>query len=205
MAEPDGKREALLAAARAVFAREGYHRAAVRDIAQEAGVATGTFYLYFSSKEACLLGLIEDFYRLLMARIVQARSGRSGVLDKLAASIEAVVRAFAGERDLAKIVLIQAAGAHPAFDARLAQLHGDFARLVEEDLAEATAAGLLPPGDARIMALALIGAIHEVIVAWLRDGRPADLEAVVPALVRFCLRGAGAVPPAGGLGPGDVQ
>ena len=186
------RRESLLAAAKAVFAREGYHRATVRDIAREAGVATGTFYLYFSSKEACLLGLIEEFYRRLMARIVEARAGRGSVLEKLAASVAAVVCAFAAERDLARIVLIQAAGAHPAFDARLAQLHADFARLVEEDLAEAVEAGLLPPQDTGVTAVALIGAVHEVIVAWLREGRPADLEAALPALSCFCLRGAGA-------------
>lgn len=188
MAEQD-KRQALLAAARTVFARDGFHRAAVRDIAQEAGVATGTFYLYFSSKEACLLGLIDDFYRLLMTRILESRAVRAGVLDKLAASIATVVRTFAAHRDLARIVL--AAGAHPAFDERLAALHGDFARMVGEDLAEAIAEGLLPEQDVAVTAPALVGAIYEVIVARLREGRPEDLEAAVPALAGFCLRGAG--------------
>lgn len=189
MAEQD-KRQALLAAARTVFARDGFHRAAVRDIAQEAGVATGTFYLYFSSKEACLLGLIDDFYRLLMTRILESRAVRDGVLDKLAASIATVVRTFAAHRDLARIVL--AAGAHPAFDERLAALHGDFARMVGEDLAEAIADGSLPEQDVAVTAPALVGAIYEVIVArLLREGRPEDLEAAVPALTGFCLRGAG--------------
>lgn len=197
MAEQD-KRQALLAASRAVFARDGFHRAAVRDIAQEAGVGTGTFYLYFSSKEACLLGLIDDFYRLLMTRVLESRAGRAGVLDKLAASIGTVIRTFAGHRDLARIVLLQAAGAHPAFDERLAALHGDFARMVGEDLSEAIAAGLLPAQDVGVTAPALVGAIYEVIVARLREGRPDDLEAAVPALVGFCLRGVGAAGGAGG-------
>lgn len=188
----EDRQKSLLAAARAVFAREGYHSATVRQIAQEAGVATGTFYLYFSSKEAALLGLIEDFYRLLMASIVAARSTRTGVLDKLAASIETVVRVFAANRDLAKIVLIQAAGAHPLFDARLAQIHGDFARLVREDLEEAVAAGLVPPLDSETVSLAVIGSIYEVITSWLRGGGPERLEDAVPALIGFNLRGVGA-------------
>lgn len=185
------KQRALLAAARTVFAREGYHAATVRQIAQEAGVATGTFYLYFSSKEAALLGLIEEFYRLLMASIIEARAGRADILEKLAASVETVVRVFAAQRDLAKIVLIQAVGAHPAFDERLAQVHGDFARLVRQDLDEAAAAGLAAPPDTGVTALALVGSLYEVIISWLRSGYPERLEEAVPTLVTFCLRGIG--------------
>lgn len=192
MAEHD-KKEALLTAARMVFAHDGYHRATVRDIAHEAGVATGTFYLYFSSKEACLLGLIDAFYHLLVGRIVAARAGRSGVLEKLTASIETVIRVFAAHSDLARIVLIHAhaGGAHPAFDERLAQLHTDFARLVQADLDEAAGDGLIPRQATAVAARAVIGSMYENITAWLREGQPADLEEAVPALVAFNLRGIG--------------
>lgn len=203
MVETQDRGLALLAAARTVFARDGYHRAAVRDIAQEAGVAIGTFYLYFSSKEACLHGLLDACYRQIMTAVVAARAERQGVLKKLAASLEAAVQVFAAERDLARLVFLQAAGAGPAFEARLDQLHSDFAALLEADLAEAAASGLIPSQDGHVSALAVIGALHEVILSWLQRGRPERLEEAAPALLAFVLRGVGLS--AAGLPPRGVQ
>src|SRR3990172_3468124 len=58
----------LLDAARAVFAKKGYHDTAVSDIVERAGVAKGTFYLYFKDKESVLMELIDE----LFSKIVKA-------------------------------------------------------------------------------------------------------------------------------------
>jgi AcrR family transcriptional regulator len=65
---PDERREDLLEAARTVFAAKGIASATVSDITEEAGVAKGTFYLYFDSKEALLGALKERFVDDLVAR-----------------------------------------------------------------------------------------------------------------------------------------
>lgn len=56
------KKEAILTAARMIFIRDGYRSAKMTDIAAEAGVAAGTLYLYFNSKEALSNALSEDFF-----------------------------------------------------------------------------------------------------------------------------------------------
>lgn len=56
------KKEAILAAARKVFIRDGFKVAKMSDIAGEAGVAAGTLYLYFGSKEALSNAMSEDFF-----------------------------------------------------------------------------------------------------------------------------------------------
>ncbi|MGH9903713.1 MAG: TetR/AcrR family transcriptional regulator, partial [Pyrinomonadaceae bacterium] len=53
------KREAILRAATHVFARNGYFNSKVADIARQAGVADGTVYLYFKSKEEILRSIFE--------------------------------------------------------------------------------------------------------------------------------------------------
>lgn len=53
-------RQKLIAAAEAVFGRDGYHRASIVDITREAGVGQGTFYLYFPGKEALFVELVRD-------------------------------------------------------------------------------------------------------------------------------------------------
>jgi AcrR family transcriptional regulator len=60
------RRAQILEAALAVFSRDGFHAAKVDAIAREAGVAKGTIYLYFPTKEAILAGLVES-YTLLPA------------------------------------------------------------------------------------------------------------------------------------------
>ncbi|CAN5539526.1 hypothetical protein BH11CYA1_BH11CYA1_14940 [soil metagenome] len=56
------KKEAIMVAARMIFIRDGYRAAKMSDIAAEAGVAAGTLYLYFNSKEALSNAMSEDFF-----------------------------------------------------------------------------------------------------------------------------------------------
>lgn len=66
------KRADILAAGAKVFAREGFDGARVSSIAQEAGVATGSLYLYFEGKDAVLEALFQDFWEDLRVTIVAA-------------------------------------------------------------------------------------------------------------------------------------
>lgn len=185
------KETLILDAAERVFAARGYPATTVKDVAQEAGVATGTVYLYFPSKEELFLALIDRGIRAVLEGIVQARQGQPDVVAKLAASLRGAVRVFSAHRDLARVALLQAPGAMPACEERLAQLHRLFAAYVEQDLEEACAAGLIPPLDTRVAAWAWVGSFAEVLLAWVR-GDARDLEEVVPALVTYHLRAIGA-------------
>ncbi|HEY8415044.1 MAG TPA: TetR/AcrR family transcriptional regulator, partial [Thermaerobacter sp.] len=151
--------EQLLGAAAEAFASRGYHQTTVKDIVDRAGVATGTFYLYFANKEQSCAALIERLYGRVLAEVVAARQGRRTKLEKLAASIEAALRVFGQERNLAHIALVRAPGAHPLFDQLLARIQRELWNLVAEDIDEAVAEGLLPPQPAAITARALIGSL----------------------------------------------
>src|SRR5215475_13303577 len=60
----DRRRAQILAAASRVFARQGFHRTTVREVAREAGIADGTIYLYFASKQELLLALLGELARV---------------------------------------------------------------------------------------------------------------------------------------------
>src|SRR5215472_17763161 len=60
----DRRRAQILAAASRVFARRGFHRTTVREVAREAGIADGTIYLYFASKQELLLALLGQLGRV---------------------------------------------------------------------------------------------------------------------------------------------
>jgi AcrR family transcriptional regulator len=68
---PDQRRRDILEAATRLFRERGFDPTTVQAIAGSAGVAAGTVYLYFSSKEAILLALFQDFETGLLARIAE--------------------------------------------------------------------------------------------------------------------------------------
>src|SRR6516165_12197734 len=70
-ADPLPKRDAILRAAIDVFAERGYFNAQVADVARAAGVAAGTVYLYFKSKDDLLVSIFE---RTMRAAIADARA-----------------------------------------------------------------------------------------------------------------------------------
>ena len=183
------RQEALLAAAAGVFAQRGYHAATVAEIAKSAHVATGTFYLYFPSKEQCFGQLVARFYETVLREVRRERRGAASVLVKLDRSIDAVLQCFRHERDLAAIVLLQASGASKALQVRLDAIEAELLQLLATDLAEAAGEGLIPPGDASLRAHLVLGAMRQALVYGLHQAVPAggaDME-----VRRFLLRAVG--------------
>lgn len=164
----EDRREALLRAAILVFLREGYQGASVKAITEQAGCATGTFYLYFPSKDDCLSALIDRLYERVLAGVAAARARETAVTDKLWVSMEAAVRVFDGERQLAAVVLRDAPGASPLFRDRLDRVRATLAALIAEDLGDAG----MDTWERECAARMLEGALGEVLV-WQMAQDPA--------------------------------
>jgi AcrR family transcriptional regulator len=177
----------ILRAALEVMAERGYAAATVRDITERAGVAAGTFYLYFPAKEAAGLALIETLYDEAMAAAAARRRAAVDPAQKLLASMHGVLSAFSADPLRARFVLVLAPGAHPAFDRRLLEVHGALCALVRADL-EAILQAPSGAGARRadLASQAVVGAVAEVVTAWVRQGAPAggldDAAAVLEAL-----------------------
>jgi AcrR family transcriptional regulator len=93
----------ILAAARAVFARKGFSAALVDDIAEEAGIAKGTVYLYFRSKEEIYLAaLLEDLQRFHQQTLRAVKAAR-GARQKIRAFAEVGLEYCSSHRDFLRI------------------------------------------------------------------------------------------------------
>lgn len=179
-----GKRELLLRAALEAFTERGYAQATVKDIADRAGVAAGTFYLYFPAKEAAGLALIDTMFERVMGSARQARQGVGAPGDKLLASARGVLAAFGTDAALSRFVLVSAPGAHPAFDERLSEVHAALIALVAEDVGEVL--GPERAGSTERVSEALVGGVGEVVTAWVRrGGKVRDLTESGEVLARF--------------------
>ena len=131
------RRQRVLDAALDVFSREGYGNAAVDEIARRSDTSKGGVYFHFPSKQVLFLALVDTAGKLLLDRVRQAIASETTAVAKGDAALLAVLRTFGSHRSLARLLLIEALGAGREFTDHLAELHAEFARVIETYLAHA--------------------------------------------------------------------
>jgi AcrR family transcriptional regulator len=159
------RRRQILDAARDVFARRGYNQTTIDDIVAQAGVARGTFYLYFDDKRAVFSELIDRFGAELtgaIQRIVTDDTARS-VADQVRANIRAIIGTCLAERATTKILFTDAAGVDPAFDRKLLAFYDSAVQLLTDSLKDGQALGIVADGEPRVLAYLSIGALKELL------------------------------------------
>lgn len=159
------RRLQILAAAREVFAKRGYNQTTIDDIVLSAGVARGTFYLYFEDKRAVFVDLIDRFAaKLTMAieRIVTDDPSRPVALQ-VKENIRAVIRTCLSERAMAKILFTGALGVDPEFDRKIATFYDTVVQLLTESLKDGQSLGIVGDGEPRVLAYLAIGAFKELL------------------------------------------
>jgi AcrR family transcriptional regulator len=190
-----GTRERLLRSAREVIEDGGYGAASVVAIAERAGVAAGTLYRHFASKEE----LFVEVFRLVCSGEERAMRHAAAEMPpgaRAVQALEAVLVTFA-ERALRNPRLAWALIAEPvdrAVDAERLAYRERYSGMVAETLRTAVAAGEIPPQDVAFTAAALIGGCGEALVGPLSPvagARPAP-QAVVASLREFVRRSIGA-------------
>jgi AcrR family transcriptional regulator len=189
-----GTRERLLTAARQVIEEGGYGSASVLAIADRAGVAAGTLYRHFTSKEE----LFVEVFRSVCEREERAMRAAAGQLPDGATArerLETVLATFA-QRALRNPRLAWALIAEPVdprVDAERLAYRARYATLIAADLTDGIAAGELPAQNPDFTAAALVGGCGEALVgplSPLADGGP-DADEIVDALRRFVGRAVG--------------
>src|SRR5579871_6228612 len=100
------KRERILDAAVRVFAKKGFYATRVSEVAKAAGVADGTIYLYFKSKDEILVSLFEDRVERLLLFLRTELPAAASASDKLRRVIELQLGLLEGERDLAEVITV---------------------------------------------------------------------------------------------------
>ncbi len=100
------KKPRILEAAVKVFAKNGFYATRVSDVARAAGVADGTIYLYFKSKDELLLSLFEDRVEKLLSYMRHELPKLEGAPKKLRRIIELQLGLLEGERDLAEVLTV---------------------------------------------------------------------------------------------------
>lgn len=191
-ATPRGEatRSKLLDAAEHEFGEKGFHAASVASITRRAGVAQGTFYLYFGSKEDAMRDLVRHMGESLRAALREAIRGARHRLEVERRGFEAFVRFALDHRNLYRVVMESQFVDEEVYRDYYRALAGGYAN----GLAAAQARGEIRAGDAEQQAWALMGVAHFLGLRAIWAGREPDAAAMDAAfdVLRFGLDPAGA-------------
>jgi AcrR family transcriptional regulator len=190
-------RRAILDAAEQAFATHGYGAAKMADIAKRAGLAAGTIYKHFESKEEIFRALLErSSEEFEHALDLQLASAGKGVADRLLVLVHAVLTHIEQRRATFSLFLelgssewnIRRVGG-PNVEKRYLSYLARFTELFEEGIRAGSIRDELQPAE---MAQLLTGGLNGLIHAWLMQGGKTELAGRAPLLLEVFLRGVGA-------------
>lgn len=168
----------LLEAAERVIALKGYHNTRIADIASEADVGLGTFYLHFKTKNEIFIELINYGADHLREELTEAKAGVVDPADKLRITIKTILDAAAERPESFRIVF----GHGPAFLDLMVRVHQMFIDDLRADLAPAIGS------KADAVAHLTIGMLSQAIT-WLLERENLPLEELKETTVNFALGG----------------
>jgi AcrR family transcriptional regulator len=189
--EKSERRSQILLCARDVFAKRGYHAAKIDDIVAAAGVARGTFYLYFEDKRAIFEEIVDrTFARLGMAVVrVDTDHPSRTVADQVRENITRIVGALLEDPATTKILLSDAVGLDAAFDRKLLSFYDEIGKLLESSLEDGQARGMVEPGDPHVFSIMTLGAMKEMMYQVVMRGLAYPEEKIVEAIFQFLCQG----------------
>ena len=184
------KREAILRAAIRVFAHNGYFNSKVADIASEAGVADGTVYLYFKSKEEILHSI---FDRSVEAALADGRKKLKGIDDpreKLRRIALLHLEWLGADRDLAVVFQVELRGSTKFMEEFSAAGFAEYLGVIRATIEEGQRAGVFRPDlNAKVGAKIFYGALDEMATNWILSKRRYKLAPMADQVLDIFLNG----------------
>ncbi len=167
------KRRVILDAAVRVFSRQGFHTCRVSDIADEAGVAYGLVYHYFSSKEQILDTLFLERWDIMLAAIAEADASERSPRDKLYTIAAFIVDSYRHDPELMKVIIVEVTRAANTFGrthlTKIRDAYAQIAAIVARAQDDGVFRSEITPEFA---AQAFYGSIEQVLTGWIFDSLP---------------------------------
>lgn len=162
------KREKILEAAEKVFAQKGFYPARIADIAKEAGVAEGTIYIYFDSKEDLMVSIFKEKMGEWVDRLRSLLAGCETALEKLRVIVHTHFSTLFENPNLAQLVQIELRACSAFMRGGSAPEMRRYLNVIEEVLREGKERGEFRPDfDEWLAARSLLGIMDELATIWV--------------------------------------
>lgn len=173
-----------------VFAESGFDQAKMDDIARAAGVAKGTIYYHFRSKEELFVGLMNEGVQKLIDRARQYLKLHKSPTDQLLALVENQIHFYVQNGKLAKLLLNEAFGTKTR-QVQFRRKIGEYLQLIEEVMIEGNRLGEFQIKHVPETASAIFGAASVVVLQKLysmEEVDPARIEEDIPPMIETVRR-----------------
>ena len=184
------RRAQLLQVARAVFASDGYHGAAMEQIAASAGVTKPVLYQHFESKKELYLGLLEEDMGRLLDEIKRAIETARSNRERIERATGAYFTFIDENEGSFRLLFRETMGSEDEFRRAIERFRDELARAISAVIASETD---MPAGEAELLARGVMG-IAESAAQWWLDSRSVARDRVVKDLSDLAWRGLAGVP-----------
>jgi TetR/AcrR family fatty acid metabolism transcriptional regulator len=191
MRDPE-KPQHIIDAAIRVFARKGYFNSRVSDIAREAGIAAGTIYLYFDTKEDILITLFREKMAEFVSALWRAIADERDAVAKVRRLVHLHFQMLEQDPDLAAVVQVELRQGQKFFRGPATQEMAAYFALIASVLEEGVAAGRFRRDlPVKIAAKMMFGAMDQMATSWVLGKRGYRLVDTAPAVADLLLQGIG--------------
>jgi len=185
------KRDVILRAATDVFADRGFFNAQVADVARAAGVAAGTVYLYFRSKDDLLVSIFEKTMREALAEGRAAAADLDEPRERLRQFARLHLARLGRDRNLAVVFQVELRQSTKFMERFSSTLLRDYLGLIRAAIAEGQTAGAFRSDlKPTVAAKMFFGALDEMATNWILSSRRYSLEADADLVVDLFVNGA---------------
>jgi TetR/AcrR family fatty acid metabolism transcriptional regulator len=189
MRDPEKPQQIIDAAIR-VFARNGYYNSRVSDIAREAGIASGTIYLYFKTKDEILVTLFREKMAWWVAFVRGAIARETDAVGRLRRLVYLHFSVLEQNPDLAEVVQVELRQGHKFFRGASAHEVSSYFALIQSILEEGVATGQIRTDvPVKVATKMLFGAMDQVATSWVLGKRGYPLTDAAEAVATIFLRG----------------
>ncbi|MCD5351709.1 TetR/AcrR family transcriptional regulator [Kineosporia mesophila] len=185
------RRSQLLGAAREVFVAQGYHAAAMDEIAERAGVSKPVLYQHFPGKRDLYLALIEQHSAEVVECLRGAIEGTTDNKMRVAGAMGAFFDFIDRENESFRLIFESDLTNDPDVRARVESVNEQCGRMVAELIHEESG---LPWPECELIGMGLSGMAHVAARYWLQKGRQMPREEAVRLLAGITWRGIAAIP-----------
>ncbi|ANZ36201.1 TetR family transcriptional regulator [Lentzea guizhouensis] len=182
------RRAQLLAAAQDVFVANGYHAAAMDEIAERAGVSKPVLYQHFPGKLELYMALLESHVDELVGRVRTAIGSTTDNKLRVRAAVAAFYDFVDGEGQAFRMVFESDLRSEPAVQSAVERATTDSVDAITDTI---TADAGLDPERARLLAVGLVGLSQVTARSWLADNRRVPKEDAVALISNLAWRGIG--------------
>lgn len=184
------KREAILRAAIRVFSQNGYFNSKVADIARAAGIADGTVYLYFKSKEE----ILHSIFDRAMAEFIGEGKREIARIERADERLRRIARLhlekLGADRDLAIVFQVELRGSIKFMQEFSAAGFAEYLDIIQQTIAEGQRANVFRRNlNATVCSKILFGALDEMVTNWILSAKPYALAPLADTVLEVFFSG----------------